>query len=329
MEKKKIGVVIHRDLLPQLFEDDMIEALNALGEVKWTDSQTPIDIPAAIELLRDCEVGIGGWGTPMPCEELLAACPQLKLWINAAGSVRRMFGPHLEGRDFMIATCRESLGANVAEYSLGCLIMGLRRAWELALANRRQPTGRPPNIMALNVATVGIVGASAIGRQVIALLKQAGSRVLLYDPFVSAEDSQAMGAEKYEDLVALCAESHAVSLHAPALPSTEKMMGAKHFQAMRDDCVFVNTARGMCVDEEALVAELSKGRLMAYLDVTYPEPPVADSPLRQLDNVFYTPHIAGFSVLNLGRQVVRDVKTYVEGGMPSDVVRPEMLDRIA
>jgi phosphoglycerate dehydrogenase-like enzyme len=57
--------------------------------------------------------------------------------------------------------------------------------------------------------------------------------------------------------------------------------------------VLINTARGILVDEAALVDELSAGRLWAGLDVTYPEPPAADSPLRTLPNVVMTPHVGG------------------------------------
>ena len=62
---------------------------------------------------------------------------------------------------------------------------------------------------------------------------------------------------------------------------------------MKDDALLINTARGTLIDEAALIAELSRGRIFAFLDVTDPEPPAADSPLRQLDNVVLTPHLAG------------------------------------
>lgn len=102
-------------------------------------------------------------------------------------------------------------------------------------------------------------------------------------------------------------------------------MGGPEFQAMRDDAVFINTARGVCVDEAALVAELEQGRLFAFLDVTWPEPPAADSPFRRLPNVVYTSHIAGPESANLGHQAVNDIAAYLQGGSPMAIVTEDML----
>jgi len=98
---------------------------------------------------------------------------------------------------------------------------------------------------------------------------------------------------------------------------------------MPDDCVFVNTARGMCIDEQALIAELEKGRLLAFLDVSTPEPAADDSPLRKLPNVVYTSHTAGGPGENIGRQAVDDVAAFLRGEQPTCVVTEDMLDRLA
>lgn len=138
-----------------------------------------------------------------------------------------------------------------------------------------------------------------------------------------------MGAERVEDLVALCRQSDAVTLHTPPLPSTEKLLQAEHFQALADQAIFINTARGMCIDEAALVAELAKGRLFAFLDVSVPEPAVADSPLRTLPNVVYNSHLAGGKDGKIGRQAVDDIAAFLDGGQPLRVVTADRLDRLA
>ena len=168
-----------------------------------------------------------------------------------------------------------------------------------------------------------------MGRRVIRNLKHFGPRILLYDPYVSDEEAREMGIELFRDLMELCRLSHAVTLHTPAIPATEKLLGAKEFQAMPDDAVFVNTARGMCIDEAALIAELEKGRLFAFLDVSLPEPAAADSPLRRLPNVIYTSHIAGGADSKIGRQAVDDIEAFLNGKPPLMAVTAGMLDRIA
>jgi phosphoglycerate dehydrogenase-like enzyme len=107
------------------------------------------------------------------------------------------------------------------------------------------------------------------------------------------------------------------------------MLGAEHFQAMRDDAVFVNTSRGRCIDEQALIAELGKGRLFAFLDVSDPEPTPDDSPLRRLPNVVYSTHIAGDKNTRLGDQAVADIEAFMRGEPPCRAVTEDMLARIA
>ena len=329
MAKPKIGVVIHTELRDQLFSKEDTERLNGLGKVVLTDSPKPITVQQACELLRDCEVGVGSWGTPHPCKEIMDACPKLRLWEHVAGTVKHMFGPHLKGRDLTIASCKTAIADGVAQFTLGQIIMGLWRVFENAAANRIGKGTKPVKKKVLHGATIGVIGASEVGKRVIDLLSPFECKVLLYDPFVSADQAEEMGAELVRDLVELCRRSDVVTLHAPALPSTAKMLNAKHFAAMRDEATFINTARGMCIDEAALIAELQKGRLTAFLDVTDPEPAAEDSPLRRLPNVVLTSHTAGPVAFNLGAQAVDDIEAFLSGDEPMAVVTEEMLDRTA
>lgn len=315
----KIGVVIPVPLRRKLFDESDIERLKTLGDAEITDSTGHLSMADACRLLADCEVGVGSWGTVSPCEELLSACPRLRLWEHVAGSVKHMFGPHLQGRDLTIASCAPASAGNVAEFTLGEIIVGVRRIVGPGGAKRK----------CLSDATIGVIGASAVGRRVIRLLEPFGPSVLLYDPFVDAAEADRMGARLVTDLLELCAACDVVTLHAPALPSTAKMLGAVHFRAMRDDAIFINTARGACVDEPALIAELEKGRLFAFLDVTDPEPAPDDSPLRRLHNVILTPHVAGPADRKIGRQAVDDIAAFLAGGSPRRAVTADMLDRLA
>ena len=114
-----------------------------------------------------------------------------------------------------------------------------------------------------------------------------------------------------------------------SLAAACELLAAREFAAMRDGAVFINTARGRCIDRDALIRELRAGRLFAFLDVTNPEPAPADCPLRSLPNVMLTGHIAGPQAKNMGRQAVDDIAAFLSGGKPMCVVGPEQLDRIA
>ena len=324
----KIGVVIHTSLVSSVFSAADRARLNALGEVRWTESEEPLEESAAIELLRGCTIGVGSWHTPWPSAPLVEACLDLRLWEHVAGTVTRFFGPHLEGRDLTIASCKTAIADNVADVTLAQLIMGIRRLQENGEHNRLGRTPKPSGVKVMCEATVGVVGASDVGRRVIRLLRGLNCAVLLYDPYVDDEEAARLGVEKVGDLVQLCARSDAVTLHTPNLPATRHLMGAAQLRAMPDDGIFVNTARGACVDEAALVAELQQGRLFAYLDVTDPEPAADDSPLRSLPNVLLTSHMAGGPGTNLGNQAVDDIAAFLRGEQPLAVVTADMLDRL-
>ena len=325
----KIGVIIHTSLVRQLFNESDRARLNQLGDVRWTESPDPVSENEAIELLQDCSIGVGSWQTPHPSAELVQACPQLKLWEHVAGTVTRFFGPHLEGTDLMIASCKTANADNVAQMTLAQLIIGLRRIDENMAANRLGKSGRPAISKVMFEATVGVVGASEVGRRVIELLKPLRCAILLFDPYVDVKEAIELGVEKVDDLTQLCGRCDAVTLHTPNLPATRQLMGAEQFRAMPDHGVFVNTARGACVDEGALVEELEKGRLIAYLDVTDPEPAADDSPLRTLPNVSLTSHIGGLPTTNMGNQAVDDIAAFLRGERPMAVVTADMLDRLA
>ena len=86
-----------------------------------------------------------------------------------------------------------------------------------------------------------------------------------------------------------------------------------HFQSIRDGALFVHTARSWVLDQDALLAELQKNRFNAYIDVFEPEPLSADHPIRDLDNVFLSPHVSGHTVENrmrLVEEIVRDIERF-------------------
>jgi phosphoglycerate dehydrogenase-like enzyme len=128
------------------------------------------------------------------------------------------------------------------------------------------------------------------------------------------------------------ARSDVVSIHAPLLPSTRGMIGARQLKLMKDGATFINTARGGLIDEAALVAELQTGRIFGVIDVTDPEIPPVDSPLFTLPNVFLTPHVAGAigtERLRLGLMAVEEIERFIEGKPMLYEVQPELLERLA
>jgi phosphoglycerate dehydrogenase-like enzyme len=195
-------------------------------------------------------------------------------------------------------------GANqisVAEHMLS-LLFGVFRSVALRDRNVRAGKWQRQVVPRLAGRTLGLVGFGRIGQAVATRAQALGLTVIAYDPFPNqafAEQNNVV----LRSLDELLAESDIVSLHLPGTPETAGMFNAERFARMKRGSVFINTARGSLVDEEALVAALQSGQLWAAgLDTFVTEPLPATSPLCRLDNVVLTPHNAG-----IDEQAVRDV----------------------
>jgi D-3-phosphoglycerate dehydrogenase len=147
----------------------------------------------------------------------------------------------------------------------------------------------------LSASVVGMVGLGAIGGKVARLLTAFGSKVLVYDPFVAADDIRQKGYEPVE-LDTLLAESDFISLNARLTRETRGMIGEREIGLMKPTAYIVNTARGELIQHDALYNALRQKRIAgAALDIFEAEPPLPDSPLYALDNVTATSHLAGAS----------------------------------
>ncbi len=278
-----------------------------------------------------------GWDSPPITDAMLDAAPGIRAIVHAAGSVKPFIPKSIWQRGIRVASCNDALGVGVAETTIGMIIAGLKGFFPSSQVTRgggwqREFMTLPDfHVRELYDVTIGIIGASRVGRHVIRLLKGFEVRVLLSDPHVDEEEARALGV-KLVSLDELMASSDVVSLHAPALDSTRGMLGAKHFSAMKDGTIFVNTARGMIVDEEALAKELGSGRIWAFLDVTSPEPPAEDHPFRCLPNVILTPHISGAltnGCQRMGRSAVEQVLEFARGELMHGEITADRLAQLA
>lgn len=146
----------------------------------------------------------------------------------------------------------------------------------------------PYPIGCLNGKTIGIVGFGAIGKTVAKIAIAFGMRVLVYTRTVRDDESVA-----FVDFDTLLRESDIVSIHCPLNEHSRGMMNSDAFSKMKNGAVFINTARGPIVDENALREALESGRLMgAGIDVLESEPMSENCPLIGAKNCIITPHIA-------------------------------------
>ncbi|MGW6599005.1 hydroxyacid dehydrogenase [Streptomyces sp. NPDC055036] len=282
--------------------------------------------------LADAEILVSGWGCPRLTADVLAEAPHLRAVMHAAGTVKPIVSEAVWERGIVVSSAADANAGPVASCTVALITLAARRTLTMAAG---YADGWPDfaDRSGADGLTVGIIGASRIGRRVIAELgrSDAGFQVLLSDPYVTDEEARRLGAERVE-LAELCARSSVVSVHAPLLPGTTGLLDATMLALIPDGGALVNTARGAIVDTDALTAECASGRLEAYLDVTSPEPLPPGHPLLSLPNVLVTPHIAGAQgseVRRLGQYAIAEVARWVAGEPLLGEVTREALPRLA
>ncbi|MCP4168470.1 MAG: hydroxyacid dehydrogenase [Chloroflexi bacterium] len=327
-----IAITIGKSHYQRMFTQAAWESLDAFAEVIHHPGLDPATKTELITLLPPADAIITSWDVAQIDADVLAAAPNLQAMAHMGSSVKRFVSEALWARDVQVTSAGLALAVDVAETTLGLMIVGMKQAWPLAQHVReggwRESRWWPAR--ELFGKEIGIIGASNVGRHVIKLLQNFAVNVLVYDPFISVEQAADIGAEKVE-LEALLRRADVVSLHAPAKPDTIKMLNQKRLALMKDNALLINTARGTLIDEPALIDELSKGRFYAILDVTEPEPPALDSPLRRLENVVVMPHIAGCieDCGRMGELAVEELRRYFAGERPIYPIHDHMFSRIA
>jgi len=156
---------------------------------------------------------------------------------------------------------------------------------------RGEPVGRA---LELDSSVLGLVGIGRIASRVAVVANALGMNVIASDPAVLESPVPGVDMVSFDHLLAT---SDVISVHAPAMSSTYRMFDAAAFDRMKPNAYFVNCARGVLVDHDALLATIDSGKLAgAGLDVTDPEPLPVGHPLLDRPNVVVTPHIASASV---------------------------------
>lgn len=286
--------------------------------IRHSSRNDPAD-PAVREALARAEVLITGWGCPPIDASVLAAAPRLRAVVHSAGTVKSLVTDACWERGIAVSSGADTNGVPVAEFTLAAILFAGKGVFAARERLRAEHGALSPYDLGTGIGNfrrrVGIVGASRIGRRVIELLRPFDLEVWLNDPYVDEATARTLGVRRagLDELLAAC---DVVSLHAPAVPETYRMLDRERLGLLPDGAVLINTARGALIDTAALTDEVASGRITAVLDVTDPEPLPPDSRLLELPGAFLTPHLAGSlgnELQRLGSAAVDEVERLVSG----------------
>lgn len=277
------------------------------------------------------------WGMPQfDEEEIRTFLPALKTVFYAAGTVRYFAEPFLR-LGIHVHSAWAANAIPVAEYAVAQIILANKGYYTTSpLMKRREIEASHAlrDAMPGNFHTkVGLIGVGMIGSLVAQKLHQITDlEILAYDPFMSEEKAKRLGVTSVS-LETLFSECQTISNHLANNAETQGILNRKLFDLMPDHATFLNTGRGAQVVEADLAGYLAEhSTACAVLDVTYPEPPLPESPLYTLPNVILTPHIAGSNGNEVGRMAFYMVDEFREaqtGGNGKYSVSLEMLKTMA
>lgn len=232
----------------------------------------------------------------------------------------------LSKRGIPLMTTGVANSPSVAEAALFMMLALAKRGAELdALVKQsrwRERMGAIP--FDLLGKTVIVVGFGRIGSRTVSRCRAMEMNVQVYDPYKPASEITAAGADAVADLDAALPKADFVTIHCPKTPETVGMFDAARLARLKPTAYLVNTARGGIVDEGALHAALTTGKLAgAGLDVFAQEPPQPENPLFKLPNVITAPHVAGVTreaVDRMCAQTAKNILSAFDGAILRDNV---------
>jgi D-3-phosphoglycerate dehydrogenase len=255
-------------------------------------------------------------------KELIERADRLKVIGRAGVGVDNVDVDAATKRGILVVNAPQSTVVSAAEHTIGLLLALARSIPQAHAALKEGRWERSRGGLELAEKTLSLVGFGRIGQQVARRARGLSMRVVAYDPYVAPERMRELGVEHARTLERALTEADFLSLHTALTPETRGLIGRAELERMKDGVRIVNVARGGLVDEDALLAALTSGKVAgAALDVFAQEP--YSGPLLELDNVVVTPHLGASTQEAQDRAgviVAEEVAAALEGRVVSNAV---------
>jgi len=314
---KTLIAIADAELRELFWQKATLNKLSSFSEVDFITLGEKFTSDDLAERIGDYDACITTWGSPLFTPEVLKRAEKLKFIGHGAGSVASIVKEDVFDTSIAVTSANTVLGLSTAECAVSLILAGAWNHMEFSSMLKQGQWSNNSRETTLGVTRriVGLVGYGEISKHVIRILQPFNATILLNSSYCSPEEAAAQGVELCE-LNELFERSNIVSMHNTWTARTQGMIGAEQLKKLRNGALFVNTARGPIVKEQALVEELRTGRIYAALDVYDHEPLAADHELLAMPNVLCLPHIGGFHGL-LKRElcdfIVDELHRFVQG----------------
>lgn len=308
--------------MPKILVSDPIDqvGIDILSQVATVDVKTSLSPEELLQVIPDYDAIMIRSGTKLT-KEAVEAGKNLKIIGRAGVGVDNVDVPTATRQGIVVVNSPEGNTIAAAEHAIA-MMLALSRFIPEANASIKSGKWDRKSFTGVEVykKTLGILGLGKIGSHVATVARAMGMKLLAYDPFLTAERAEHLGANLVE-LEILLRESDYITLHLPKTKETHHLINAEKLAIMKPTMRIVNCARGGIIDEAALAEALKKGTIAgAALDVFENEPLENDSLLRQVGkNLILTPHL-GASTEEAQTNVAVDVAEQIRDvllGLPA------------
>ena len=296
-------------MLPHTMAKAGWDVLIGRDDIEAVPYEPYITMPDLQAALRDTD-GIALSLTPLKAPEI-AAAPRLRVAARIGVGYDAVDIPALTARGIPLMVVGTANSVSVAEHAIFMMYGLAKKAMyqDAAVRDDRWQDRWKEVPVDLAEKTLLVVGFGRIGTRTAKRCLAMDMTVLVYDPYVPPATIKAAGCEPVSDLTAALPRVDVVTIHCPKTPETIGMFNAARLAVMKPTAFIVNTARGGLIDEPALHAALSSGKLAgAGIDVFDKEPTPADNPLIKLPNTIVSAHMAGVTVESMDRMAIATVK---------------------
>lgn len=258
--------------------------------------------------------------------EVIEAGTNLKVIGRAGIGVDNVDVAAASEREIQVVNAPSGSTYSVAELTMGH-ILGMARMIPAADCSMKAGKWEKKKFKGteLHGKTIGFIGLGRIGMEVAIRCRAFGMEIMAFDPYIGrncVDEICATMVDTPQELFSVC---DIISIHTPLTDETRHMVGAEAFAAMKNSAFIINCARGGIIDEDALYHALKDGQIKAAALDSYENEPLQDSPLVELDNIFFTPHIGASTKeaqIKAGTIVGGQVIKVLAGEQPDFCVNP-------